>query len=55
MVVSRFVDLAKFTGETLKGAALVLAKPNEKIPETKLHPRMPARPATVPEWVRFCC
>ncbi|CAD5218526.1 unnamed protein product [Bursaphelenchus okinawaensis] len=53
MVVGKIVDLAKFTGGTIKGAALVLARPSDPIPETKLHPRMPARPFTTPEWLRM--
>lgn len=51
MVVSKIVEAIRFSAETAKGAALVLARPNEPIPATKLHPRMPAWPQTTPEWV----
>lgn len=52
MVVSRIVDTLKFTGETLKGAAITLASPNAPIPESKvIANRMPARPFTAAEWV----
>ena len=52
MVAAKLMNAAKWTGETLRGAVVVVASPNMKIPETKLHPRMPARPWTHAEWVR---
>uniref|UniRef100_A0AC35TJH2 ATP synthase subunit f, mitochondrial n=1 Tax=Rhabditophanes sp. KR3021 TaxID=114890 RepID=A0AC35TJH2_9BILA len=53
MVVSKIVSALQFTGETVKGAALVLANPNAKIPESKIVSHMPARPFTGPEWLRM--
>ncbi|KAI6216224.1 CRE-RIL-1 protein [Aphelenchoides fujianensis] len=53
MVVGKVVEAGKWTLETIRGAAVTLASPNAPIPETKLHPRMPARPWTAPEWFRM--
>jgi len=53
MVLSKLWNAGKWTAETVRGAAVVLASPNAPIPETKLHPRMPARPSTIPEFIRM--
>lgn len=53
MVLQKVWEGAKFTAETVRGAALVLAKPNDPVPPAKLHPRMMPMPFTVGEWVSF--
>uniref|UniRef100_A0A7E4VPT8 COX6C domain-containing protein n=1 Tax=Panagrellus redivivus TaxID=6233 RepID=A0A7E4VPT8_PANRE len=53
MVVSKVWEATKWTAETVRGAAVVLASPNAPVPESQLHPRMPARPWTAGEWVRM--
>uniref|UniRef100_A0A1I7XK60 Uncharacterized protein n=1 Tax=Heterorhabditis bacteriophora TaxID=37862 RepID=A0A1I7XK60_HETBA len=53
MVVSKVFGAVKWTTETAKGAIQVLASPNNPVPATDLHPRMPARPWTVPEYIRM--
>uniref|UniRef100_A0A1I7Z8I5 Uncharacterized protein n=1 Tax=Steinernema glaseri TaxID=37863 RepID=A0A1I7Z8I5_9BILA len=50
MVIAKIFGAVKYTAETVKGAAVVLASPNAEIPASKLHPRMPARPWTAQEW-----
>jgi len=53
MVVDKIAAIGKSTFDTLRGAVVVLASPNAPIPATKLHPRMPPRPFTAPEWFRM--
>ncbi|CAO4380773.1 Protein CBR-RIL-1 [Caenorhabditis briggsae] len=53
MVVGKLFEAAKWTAETVKGAAVVVASPNAPIPATDLHPRMPARPWTAQEYLRM--
>ncbi|TKR60374.1 hypothetical protein L596_027629 [Steinernema carpocapsae] len=53
MVIAKIFGAVKYTAETIKGAAVVLASPNAEIPASKLHPRMPARPWTGQEWLRM--
>lgn len=53
MVFNKVWEGTKWTAETIRGAVVVLANPNAKIPPSELHPRMMAHPFTVAEWVRF--
>lgn len=53
MVFHKVWEATKWTAETARGAAYVLASPGQPIPDSKLHPRMPARPWTAAEWVCF--
>uniref|UniRef100_A0A0K0EIL3 Uncharacterized protein n=1 Tax=Strongyloides stercoralis TaxID=6248 RepID=A0A0K0EIL3_STRER len=54
MVVSKVFDTLKYTGETLKGAAICLASPNAPVEKSKIiASHMPARPFTPAEWFRM--
>ncbi|KJH41082.1 hypothetical protein DICVIV_12946 [Dictyocaulus viviparus] len=53
MVLNKVVNAAKWTAETTIGAAQALANTKGPIPPTELHPRMPARPWTIPEYIRM--
>uniref|UniRef100_A0AC34F6B5 Uncharacterized protein n=1 Tax=Panagrolaimus sp. ES5 TaxID=591445 RepID=A0AC34F6B5_9BILA len=53
MVFHKVWEATKWTAETARGAAYVLASPGQPIPDSKLHPRMPARPWTAAEWLRM--
>uniref|UniRef100_A0A0N4ZSA8 Uncharacterized protein n=1 Tax=Parastrongyloides trichosuri TaxID=131310 RepID=A0A0N4ZSA8_PARTI len=54
MVVSKIFGALKYTGETAKGAVMVLANPNAPIEKSIVIPhRMPARPFTSAEWFRM--
>uniref|UniRef100_A0AC35FFP0 Uncharacterized protein n=1 Tax=Panagrolaimus sp. PS1159 TaxID=55785 RepID=A0AC35FFP0_9BILA len=53
MVFYKIYEATKWSGETIRGAALVLASPNAPIPPSMLHQRMPARPWTAAEWLRM--
>ncbi|KAH7730836.1 CRE-RIL-1 protein [Aphelenchoides avenae] len=52
-LVARVWHGVKWTAETFRGAAVVLASPKAPIPPTKLHPRMMARPMTLGEFFRM--
>ena len=54
MVAAKVLESIKWTAETVRGAAVTLASPNAPIPESALHPRMPARPWTAQEYVSSC-
>lgn len=53
MVFEKVWAASKWTAETARGAAVTLVSPNAPIPESALHPRMPARPWTAAEWVGY--
>ncbi|KAK6755268.1 hypothetical protein RB195_013940 [Necator americanus] len=53
MVVAKVFEAAKWTGETAVGAVQALANTKGPVPATDLHPRMPARPWTAPEYLRM--
>uniref|UniRef100_A0A915ER09 Transmembrane protein n=1 Tax=Ditylenchus dipsaci TaxID=166011 RepID=A0A915ER09_9BILA len=53
MVFDKIVNSAKNVADVLKGAATVLTSPNQAVPSTKVHPRMPAWPMTLPEYIRM--
>ena len=53
MVIRKVVNGVKWTAETIRGAAVVLASPNAPIPPSQLHPRMMARPWLPGEWLRM--
>ncbi|KAI6189496.1 Protein CBR-RIL-1 [Aphelenchoides bicaudatus] len=53
MVVDKLVSFGRSTVEIVFGGAKTLVSPNEPIPATKLHPRMPPRPFTGAEWFRM--
>ncbi|KAI1715014.1 CRE-RIL-1 protein [Ditylenchus destructor] len=52
MVLSKVYGWAKWTGETVKGAARE-AVSKDPIPPTKMHPRMMAWPLTPQQWFRM--
>lgn len=51
MVATKILEAVKWSAETVKGTALVLAHPNAPVPASQLHPRMMARPWTAQEYV----
>ncbi|GMR59143.1 hypothetical protein PMAYCL1PPCAC_29338 [Pristionchus mayeri] len=53
MVATKILEAVKWSAETVKGAAVVLATPNAPIPASQLHPRMMARPWTTQEYIRM--
>ncbi|WKY12104.1 hypothetical protein Q1695_003574 [Nippostrongylus brasiliensis] len=53
MVVAKVFEAAKWTAETAVGAVQAVANTKGPIPPTDLHPRMPARPWTAPEYLRM--
>ncbi|GMT10734.1 hypothetical protein PFISCL1PPCAC_2031 [Pristionchus fissidentatus] len=53
MVAAKILEAVKWSAETVKGAAVVLATPGAAVPESQLHPRMMARPWTAQEYIRM--
>lgn len=53
MVATKILEAVKWSAETVKGTALVLANPNAPVPASQLHPRMMARPWSAQEYVSF--